>query len=127
MNVFPESIIQDGVKVNRAGFHMLNRVFRRRGTLTLRAATMLARTLLRGNVLTMIWRTPSALLTKRSSGCPCLQRNSLGSLRMGSDLPAWSFISPVMCTGVAEYGRPFSGGSPDPCILVFMPCVIPSP
>lgn len=45
--------------------------------LTLRVATMLARTLLRGNVLTMIWRTPPALLTKQSSGCPFLQRNSL--------------------------------------------------
>lgn len=38
---------------------------------------MLARTLLRGNVLTMIWRTLPALLTKRSSGYPFLQRNSL--------------------------------------------------
>ena len=58
-----------------------------------------------GNVLTMIWRAPPALLTRRPSGCPFLQGNSPGPPRTGSGL-GLSVISPATRWEPRVGGRP---------------------
>lgn len=79
-----------------------------------------------GNVLTMIWRAPPALLTRRPSGCPFLQGNSPGPPADG----LWTRPERhLTCDALrAACGRaPFPGGATHPCLLVFMPRVAPSP